>query len=205
MSPEKFHDALNYLDDDLIAQTDDLRQGRRVLHRKPKVIHWLVPAACLVLVLGIGSGLLPVWETGSGVPMENDAEYGQQLPGEMFQDFLPNTSSDASRQESASQSWKSVSLDEISLSIPEDWEHELAKADDGSYFIIVRPAGTVGAMKIGYSPNFGVCGTGLTVKQTTIAGMDANAGYYDDGMHWSFITFQAGDKQYVVLKDGTDA
>ena len=50
MNPEKLHDALNQLPDDLIAAADILRQTQ-----KPKIILWkrLVPiAACCVLVLG---------------------------------------------------------------------------------------------------------------------------------------------------------
>lgn len=200
MNTENFHDALNHLDDDLIRETDQLRRGQRVLYREPgprRLLRALAPAACVALLVAGGVGL-----AGRNSAADSAAEQGPVI------DSVAGSQSNFGineAPEAASLHWQQISQGRITLSIPADWEHELEKADDGSYFIVVRPPKTIGEMKIGYSPNFGVCGTGLTVKQTTIAGMEATAGYYDDGMYWSFITFRAGEKQYVVLRDSTEA
>lgn len=207
MSPERFADALNYLDDDLIEQTDDLRQGRRVLHNRPtarQVIRWAAPAACLVLILGVGSRLLPFGETEDSASMGSDFVQFQdgEAPGEAVQDY--EAANEGSRHDCAgTEVVQDVSCGNISLYIPENWTYELETGDDESYFIVIRPLYEEGAIRVGYMPNFGVCGTGLTEKEITIAGMKAIAGYYDGSARWSFIVFPETD--YVILKDGADA
>lgn len=203
MNPEHIHNALNYLDDDLIAETDALRQGQKVLRTRPaarKIIAWVAPAACLALVLGLGSQLLPAAETGNAAPM---AENQIRFPGEWIQDSM-NDEIEESKMES-SRGWQLVCCDDISIEIPPTWTHELTKADDGSYFIIIRPSHETGSIQVGYWPGFGVCGTGLTEEKTRIAGMEANIGYYDGSSQWSFITFRLEGKTYVVLKDGAES
>lgn len=205
MSPEQFHDALNYLDDDLIAQTDDLRQGRRVLHRRSRrVVQWLVPAACLALVLGIGSGVLPVWQTSDSAVLHPNMENGEPLqPGEAALDYqTANSGSTISRQESMTDMWETYTCGQFSLAIPEGWTCDL-ESDGDSLYMVIRPPHEVGAIKVGYDPSFGVCGTGLTEKAVTIAGMEAWAGYYGSNSRWTYIAFV--DSDYVILKDGADA
>lgn len=63
MNPEKLHDALNQLPDDLLEETDALRRTRR---SNALVLKRLVPmAACLVLVLGALYVSLPLLRGGS--------------------------------------------------------------------------------------------------------------------------------------------
>ena len=77
MNPEKLHDALNQLPDDLIAAADALRQAR-----KTKIILWkqLVPmAACFALVLGALYIALPILS-----PKGSQAAAPEAAPMEMM-------------------------------------------------------------------------------------------------------------------------
>lgn len=204
MSPEKFHDALNYLDDDLIAQTDELRQGKRKLQTRPgvrKIIPWAAAAACLAMVIGIAPGMMPATESDSmanGTPeMLQDAQQFPDGVEHIFEGALVST--EQSRSEYVLQG---ISCGDIYMEIPETWEHEIVKEDGGGYFLVIRPPHEEGSVRVGYRPNFGVCGTGLATEDTTIAGMQATVGTYDGGDVWSFITF--GD-DYVAINDGADA
>ena len=81
MNPEKLHDALNQLPDDLIAAADALRQAR-----KTKIILWkrLVPmAACFALVLGALYIALPILS-----PKGSQAAAPEAAPMEMMQDSM---------------------------------------------------------------------------------------------------------------------
>lgn len=204
MSPEKFHDALNYLDDDLIAQTDELRQGKRKLQTRPgvrKIIPWAAAAACLALVISIAPGMMPATESAgsaNGAPeMLQDAQQFPDGVEHIFEGALVST--EQSRSEYVLQG---ISCGDIYMEIPETWEHEIVKEDGGGYFLVIRPPHEEGSVRVGYRPNFGVCGTGLATEETTIAGMTATVGTYDGGDVWSFITF--GD-DYVAINEGADA
>ena len=203
MSAEKFHDALNYLDDDLIAETDAWRTGQRKPSAARKIIPWLVPAACLALVLGIGSGLLPIWQTSDSAVLRPNMENGQPFePGEACQDYQSISDGTFSRQESITDTWEIYTCGQFSISIPDGWTCDL-ESGEGSLFMVIRPPRETGAIRVGYDPMFGVCGTGLTEKKVTIAGREALSGYYDGSSQWSFIAFTGTD--YVILKDGADA
>lgn len=208
MNPEKFHDALNYLDDDLIAQTDELRQGRRVLQTRPavrQIIPWVASAACLALVIGFGPRLMPAMESdnrANGSPeMLQDAQYPPKDVNDMVEQVFEGAlvSTEQSRSEYVLQG---ISCGDIYMEIPETWDHEIVKEDGGGYFLVIRPPYEEGSVRVGYWPNFGVCGTGLTTESKIIAGMEASVGTYDGGPMWSFITF--GD-DYVVINEGADA
>lgn len=207
MSPERFTDALNYLDDDLIQQTDELRQGRRVLHRGPTVrqmIRWTAPAACLVLLLGVATMFRSYSTTGDSA--EAGIEFQDQIVNGSEQEYqLPTTSpcESATRSDSLT-NWQTVSCGGISLQMPANWEYELESGEDDSLFIVIRPYNEEGAIKVGYLPSFGVCGTGLTTEETTIAGMRASVGTYDNSHVWTFITFPDKDEWHVVLNEGAD-
>lgn len=204
MNPEKIHNAMNYLDDDLIAETDALRQGQPVRRgiTVRKVIPWAAAAACLALVLGVGS-MLPGGMTGGSAP-ENGAM--EMVPAEgvdVLQDEVIYSGAEASIQESKSDYiMQTVSLEDMSIEIPQTWEYELVREDGGGYFIIIRPPYETGCVRVGCWPNFGVCGTGLTEEKTVIAGMDAVIGTYDDNAVWSFISF---GNDYVAINEGADA
>lgn len=98
----------------------------------------------------------------------------------------------------------------ITLTIPDGWEyHECSAGDDAlfgsSYGIQICPVGQKGCVEIGYSDAFGVCGTGLEEKHETVAGADANIGYYDGSKIWSYVVFR-GDNEIIVAETwGVDA
>lgn len=202
MNPEKFHDAMNHLDDDLIAETDELRQGRRTR----RAARWIVPAvaaaACLALVLGIGSGTLPIWQMDNSAPIYfeglMDAENG--APGESAMESAHGTTSQSTHE--VPENWERVSNKDISLSLPAGWGYELTIADDGSYGIAFCPGGEDGMIRVTCQPGFGVCGTGLKTVETAIAGKNASAGYYDGNRIWSFITFPGTD--FVIINEAAD-
>lgn len=92
----------------------------------------------------------------------------------------------------------------ITLTIPDGWEyHECFAGDDAlfgsSYGIQICPVGQKGCVEIGYSDAFGVCGTGLEEKHETVAGADANVGYYDGSKIWSYVVFR-GDNEKIVAE-----
>ena len=205
MNPENIHNALNYLDDDLIAETDALRQGTRVRRRSTvrKVISWAVPAACLVLVLGAGAQILPGLAGGS-TSSENGALQMEaaQSPGEGENHMICDGTQAQQHESKTEYALQTVSCGNISIEIPETLDYELVKEDGGGYFIVIRPPYEQGCVRVGYWPNVGVCGTGLTEEKTVIAGMNATVGTYDGSDVWSFITF--GD-DYVAINEGADA
>ena len=92
----------------------------------------------------------------------------------------------------------------ITLTIPGGWEyHECSAGDDAlfgsSYGIQICPVGQKGCVEIGYCDAFGVCGTGLEEKHETVAGADANIGYYDGSKIWSYVVFR-GDNEKIVAE-----
>lgn len=92
----------------------------------------------------------------------------------------------------------------ITLTIPDGWEyHECSAGDDAlfgsSYGIQICPVGQKGCVEIGYCDAFGVCGTGLEEKHETVAGADANIGYYDGSKIWSYVVFR-GDNEKIVAE-----
>lgn len=92
----------------------------------------------------------------------------------------------------------------ITLTIPDGWEyHECSAGDDAlfgsSYGIQICPLGQKGCVEIGYCDAFGVCGTGLEEKHETVAGADANVGYYDGSKIWSYVVFR-GDNEKIVAE-----
>ena len=92
----------------------------------------------------------------------------------------------------------------ITLTIPDGWEyHECSAGDDAllgsSYGIQICPVGQKGCVEIGYCDAFGVCGTGLEEKHETVAGADANIGYYDGSKIWSYVVLR-GDNEKIVAE-----
>ncbi|MGI6265339.1 MAG: hypothetical protein ACOYJY_07780, partial [Acutalibacteraceae bacterium] len=96
----------------------------------------------------------------------------------------------------------------VTLSLPrrDGWEYEDAvynlPADDDRAVTGIRfwPAGHPdGALVLQYAEAWGICGTELEQKQTTVAGRDARLCYYDGSPCWSFLIFAD------ALPDGTVA
>lgn len=197
MNAEQFQDAMNYLDDDLIEETDELRQGKRVLYRRDRirqVLQWVAPAACLVLVLGLASR----WGGAT-----SDSAFFNDMIMEQEAGEAPQDGANGSQYEHAyTESWEAVTAGTVSIRIPDDWEWALEPGEDDSLMICFRPKGCEGVVKVGYMPNFGVCGTGLETEDRVIAGMRASVGTYDGNKLWSFITFPDAAHWYVVLNEG---
>ena len=185
MNSEMIMDALNDLDEDLIAQADEVRQGKRKLYRPP-VRGIIAAAACAAIVL-IGAWVFPqrVAMDSAFEPMENGAEIAG---GALNEEYGYSTTSGQ---------WKTVTAGSITVTIPPDWEW--AKLDiNGDWGDHVALSHGENHLIIGYYPNFAVCGTGLEQKTVTIAGMEARVGTYDGKAMWDFIVFP-GD--YVVLNE----
>lgn len=199
MNGEQLHDAMNFLDDDLIEETDALRQGRRVIARKPKLIHWLAPAACAALVVGAVSMLPAAMESSrqdsaifEGI-LDAEQSHSNGAPesaGQTQNDFVP--------------SWQRISCGAISLDIPSDWDYELIAGTDDAVYICCGTAGEM-ALRVGFDPAFGVCGTGLREETINIAGMTARAGYYDGRDQWSFAVFAELEPTYVIINEGSES
>ena len=189
MNGDMIMDALNDLDEDLIAQADEVRQGKRKLYRPP-VRGIIAAAACAALVL-IGAWVFPqrVAMDSAFEPMENGMEMaGDSAGGALNEEYGYSTSSGQ---------WKTVTAGSITVTIPPDWEW--AKLDiNGDWGDHVALSHGENHLIIGYYPNFAVCGTGLEQKTVTIAGMEARVGTYDGKNMWDFIVFP-GD--YVALNE----
>ena len=83
--------------------------------------------------------------------------------------------------------WGGLSL---SLDLPEGWTYSpVLSTDEGKDFgIEFRPEGRDGTISVTYYDFFGVCGTGLEVKETWLpGGLTASAGYYDGSDDWSYM------------------
>ena len=181
MNGERIMDALNGLDEDLIAQADEVRQGRRKLYRPP-VRGILAAAACTALVLAGVLSIPPRVASDSAAfePMENGMEMiGDSAGGSLENEYGYSTTSGQ---------WKTVTAGSITVTIPPEWEW--AKLDiNGDWGDHVALSHGENHLIIGYYPNFAVCGTGLEEKSVTIAGMEARVGTYDGKNMWDFIVF----------------
>ena len=188
MNSEMIMDALNDLDEDLIAQVDEVRQGKRKLYRPP-VRGIIAAAACAALIIAVAGNLPQRIENAAAEPMENGMEMaGDSAGGALNEEYGYSTTSGQ---------WKTVTAGSITVTIPPDWEW--AKLDiNGDWGDHVALSHGENHLMIGYYPNFAVCGTGLEQKTVTIAGMEARVGTYDGKNMWDFIVFP-GD--YVVLNE----
>ena len=94
---------------------------------------------------------------------------------------------------------------EISLSLPTGWTYEACPTDSGKlmngmYGIRFSPDDvTEGYIELVYMDLFGVCGTGLTEEQVTIAGNPANIGTYDGHEYWDFVFFREENEGMVAF------
>lgn len=94
---------------------------------------------------------------------------------------------------------------EISVNLSEKWTYEEAPVDSnklmyGLYGLILKPEGVSdGQIELLCIDSFGVCGTGLSEEEITLAGHTVHVGTYDDNEHWDFITFR-NDKPQIVAQ-----
>lgn len=96
----------------------------------------------------------------------------------------------------------------ISLNFLDGWKYEINEPEGESddFSISIWPYGHEdGKIRIEYSPYFGVCGTGLTEKKTTIGNYEAFMGFYENNKVWSFIVLTGeAQRDYVIWNEGAD-
>lgn len=98
----------------------------------------------------------------------------------------------------------------ISLSIPDGWRYETCPIDSGQviyglYGIRFYPKNAAdGYIALNYINGFGVCGTGLEEKKSSIAGQPVNIGTYDNNVYWNFISFGEDYSGVVALTYSVD-
>ena len=190
MNSEWIMDALNDLDEDLIAQTEEVRQGKRKLYRSP-VRGIIAAAACAAIVLAGVLSMPPKTESDSAAfePMANGMEMAEDSPGSALEGHYGYSAT--------SGEWKTVTAGNVTVTIPPDWEW--ARMDsDGDWGDHIALCHGENHLIIGYYQNFAVCGTGLDQQTLNIAGMEARVGTYDDKSMWDFIVFP-GD--WVALNE----
>ena len=188
MNAEQISDAMNLLDEDLIAQTDEVRRGIRVLHR-PSTRWITAAAACAALVIAGVLSIPPAMEK-SDAAMDNMME-------------MSNAGGSAAPEygvEPSAGQWPMATNGTVTVYIPPDWEwsEEHVNGQWESHITLSHGGNT---LSLGYDPSFVVCGTGLTEEAITIAGMDARVGTYDGHAMWDFICFP-GD--YVAINHSND-
>ena len=83
------------------------------------------------------------------------------------------------------------------------WEYKVEEysADGMSYGVSFRPAGEDGWIDFQYWPTFGVCGTGLSMKEFGNGSM----GTYDGGAIWNFISYPASKGNFVATTQGVNS
>lgn len=93
---------------------------------------------------------------------------------------------------------------QFSFLMPSDWKYEEAEPFDMlDYGIDVYPLNNREKIRIAYSEDFGVCGTGLTTEDTEINGMPAKMGIYMESPYWEHITFN--DSYYYITRISSDS
>ena len=183
MNAEQISDALDFLDEELIAQTDEVRRGVRILHRPP--IRWITAAAaCAALVIVGVLSIPPAVE-------KNDAAMDSMME-------MSNAGGSGTPEygyEPSDGQWEMATNGTLTIHIPPDWEwsEEHVNGQWESHIALFHGGNH---LILGYDPTFAVCGTGLEQENAVIAGMDARVGTYDGKSMWDFIVF---GNDYVVI------
>ena len=183
MNAEQISDALDFLDDELISQTDEVRRGVRVLQRPP--IRWITAAAaCAALVIVGVLSIPPAVE-------KNDAAMDSMME-------MSNAGGSGTPEygyEPSAGQWQMATNGTLTIHIPPDWEwsEEHVNGQWESHIALFHGENH---LILGYDPAFAVCGTGLEQENAVIAGMDARVGTYDGKSMWDFIVFE---NDYVVI------
>ncbi|MBR1741856.1 MAG: hypothetical protein IJ733_08290 [Lachnospiraceae bacterium] len=100
---------------------------------------------------------------------------------------------------------------QISVSIPETWNAETYPVDSGEmtvglYGLFLYPKDAKeGHIELFYADSFGVCGTGLSQEEITLAGDSAYMGTYDNNEHWNFITYGGANTKIVATHSDCDS
>lgn len=94
---------------------------------------------------------------------------------------------------------------EISVTLPEGWKFKACPMDSdelmsGMYGIQFHPEGVEeGYIALVYIEFFGVCGTGLSLEHTKIAGQPVSIGTYDNHTYWDYVSFGEEYEGIVAL------
>ena len=179
MNGEMISDALEFLDEELILQTDEVRRGKRSWYCPP-VRGMLAAAACIALVL---TGVL----MRPKVSMDNAAEMGPMENGAVAEGVLD---SEFGYHGAGSIGWELVTGRGFTLALPEGWTLERNQLSHGGNILT-----------LGFDSEFGVCGTGLVEDAVVIAGMEARMGTYDGKDMWDFIVFPGN---FVIINASGD-
>ena len=185
MNAEQISDALNFLDEELISQTDEVRRGVRVIHRPS--IRWITAAAaCAALVIVGVLASPPAMEKGDAMldnMMEMSNAGGSAAPEFGFKP--------------SGGEWEMVTNGSLTVYIPPDWEWAKLDTNEAWGEHIALSCGD-NHFIIGYHPCFAVCGTGLEEETAIISGMEARVCTYDGKSMWDFIVFE---NDYVVINE----
>ena len=96
----------------------------------------------------------------------------------------------------------------IVLMLPADWDYEIQQTDDvpvSNMSINIKPKKEEGQyISIGYSKNFGVCGTGLSQEEIDLNGHPAWKGTYDNYPLWNFIVLKDENSDCVIINHAAD-
>lgn len=99
---------------------------------------------------------------------------------------------------------------EISVTLPDGWTYTPIPIDSDpafstQYGLSFYPDGKEdGQIRLCYMDQFGVCGTGLSEEEGTIAGYPVRIGTYDNHAYWDFITFGGDCEGIVALTESPD-
>ena len=188
MNGEQISDSLIYLDDDLIAETDAVRQGKRIPFRMPA--RGIIAAACAALLLAGALALPQRTDNASAESLTNGAEMVGDGAVDITGEEFGVASSTSSRR-------KTITVSGITMTIPPDWEwaRQDTNGEWGDHVVLSHGENH---LIVGYYPSFAVCGVGLQQETTTIAGMEVCVGTFDGKDMWDFIMFP-GD--YVLRNE----
>ena len=188
MNGEQISDSLIYLDDDLIAETDAVRQGKRIPFRMPA--RGILAAACAALLLA-GALALP---QRAGDDAAESVHNGMEMSNAIADGVGENEFGGST---STSGYGNTITVSGITVTIPPDWEW--ARQDtNGAWGDHVVLSHGENHLIVGYYPSFAVCGVGLQQETSTIAGMEVCVGTFDGKDMWDFIIFPGN---YVALNE----
>ncbi len=93
----------------------------------------------------------------------------------------------------------------LSLEIPSNWKYEILNEDENNnYGIKIYPESeTTYAVVYNMKEKFGVCGTGLEIKEfTTNNNMRAEIGYFNGESDWGYVSFGKVNTNLVAYNKG---
>lgn len=96
--------------------------------------------------------------------------------------------------------------EDLLITLLDGWKYEVSGEVIGEYKYAIKFYKSDENKKVtlySYANFFGVCGTGLEMKELELEdGNTANVGFYDDNEKWSFITFDISEEEIVAHNEG---